>query len=45
MAHRARALLSDYFERLGRFDGIVELYASAPIDEIQEGLEISESHT
>ena len=38
MAHRARALLSDYFERLGRFDGIVELYASAPIDDDPRGL-------
>ena len=33
-----RALLSDYFERLGRFDGIVELYASAPIDDDPRGL-------
>ena len=38
MAHRARALLSDYYERLGRFDGIVELYASAPIDDDPRGL-------
>ena len=28
MAYRARALLSDYYERLGRFDSIVELYTS-----------------
>ena len=31
MAYRARALLSDYYERLGRFDSIVELYTSTHI--------------
>ena len=38
MAYRARALLSDYYERLGRFDSIVELYTSTQMGDDPRGL-------